>query len=246
MLYTLQKRNRWAIKEALVSPDNPEDTLPTIDRPVRLRDRVYEILRQKILDGEFPPGYKLPEKQLADQMNVSRTPVREAIQRLSLEGLVVQPSTGRAEVSEITLASIASSQDIREVLEAYACRLAAQRITKEQLKELRETHKQEIEALAGDDNAEQLSRLNRVIHETLVVASENEVLIHLVKHLTTTIPSYSLFALGEPKYLKDFVDSHGRIIAAIEKGDGDTAAREVSEHVQMAKRILSRTIEELS
>jgi DNA-binding GntR family transcriptional regulator len=228
-----------------VSPDNPEDKLPTIDRPVRLRDQVYEILRQKILDGEFPPGYKLPEKQLADQMNVSRTPVREAIQRLSLEGLVVAPSTGRAEVREITLASIASSQDIREVLETYACRLAAQEISTEQLRKLKETHKLEIKALADGDNIEQLSKLNRVIHETLVVASGNEVLIHLVNYLSTQIPSYSLFALGDPKYLKDFVDSHGRIIDAIEKSDGDTAAREISEHVQMAKRILSGTIEGL-
>ena len=58
-----------------MSPDHPEDILPTIERPVRLRDQVYEILRQKILDGEFPPGYKLPEEQLADQMNVNETPI---------------------------------------------------------------------------------------------------------------------------------------------------------------------------
>ena len=225
-----------------MSPGNTENSLPPIDRPVRLRDRVYEILREKILDGEFPPGYKLPEEQLADQMNVSRTPVREAIQRLCLEGLAIQPSTGRAEVREITPASIASSQDIREVLEVYACRLAAQKISKKQLKKLKDTHKQEIKALA-DDDIEELSRLNRVIHETLAVASENEVLIHLVNYLSTKIPSYSLFALGDPKELKGFVDSHGRIIDSIEKGDGDTAAREISDHVQMAKQILSRTIE---
>jgi DNA-binding GntR family transcriptional regulator len=221
---------------------SPDEGLPALGRPASLRDQVYEILREKILDGEFPPGYKLPEEQLADQMNISRTPVREAIQRLTFEGLVISASSGRAEVREITPANIADSQDIREILESYACRLAAQRISKEQLQKLHETHMEELEVLAEGEDIEQLSRLNRVIHETWVIASENEVLVHLVKYLSTQIPSYNLFALEDPKYLKEFVDSHGKIIDAIEKGNGDAAAKEVSKHVQMAKRILSRTI----
>lgn len=217
--------------------DEQQVNLPSIEKPPTLRARVYEILRQRILDGELEPGYRLREAQLAEQLNVSRTPVREAIQRLRVEGLVSSSSRGHAKVEPISSESIADAMDVRQVLEAFACRLAASRVSDRHIERLRSLHASELRALETSDLSE-LSSLNRSIHQTIQYAAGNQVLEETVNHLLSRVPSYGLFALGETENLQVFVQSHGKIIEAIAKGDEDAAASEIISHIALAKEIL--------
>ena len=96
-----------------------------------LRDVVFNTLRQAILRGELKPGERLMEIQLANKLGVSRTPIREAIRKLELEGLVLMIPRKGAEVAEITEKSLKDVLEIRRALEDLAVRLACEKITKE-------------------------------------------------------------------------------------------------------------------
>lgn len=211
--------------------------LPQIDRPKRLGDRVYEILRREILNGQFSANDTLVEEQLAKQFGVSRTPVREAIQRLKVEGLVTGTDGGGARVHAIDRDGIAQALEIRGVLESYACKRAAKNISREQLSHLRELRNQELQGIQNND-LELMRQLNLAIHQHILAASGNKVLMHLVDHLQARVPSYQLFALGNIDNLRKFSESHARIIDLLADRDADGAAEEMSRHVQMAKDVM--------
>lgn len=221
----------------------PEAKLPSIERPPTLRHRVYEILRHQILNGELEPGYRLRESKLAEQLNVSRTPVREAIQRLEVEGLVSSSARGHIEVKPITTESIADSMQVRQVLEAFACRLAAERARPHHIQRLRSLNQEELRALEND-SLEEMSRLNRDIHQTILQAAGNEVLTETVTFLHARVPSYSLFALGATENLAEFANSHGLMIDFIASGNADDAAGEMIQHITKAKEILLSNLDE--
>ena len=101
-----------------------------------LRDVVLNTLRQAILTGELKPGERLMEIHLADKMGVSRTPIREAIRRLELEGLVTMIPRRGAVVAQITEKSMADVLEVRRALDAFCAELACDRITEEELKNL--------------------------------------------------------------------------------------------------------------
>ena len=102
-----------------------------------LRDVVFNILRQAIITGEFAPGERLMEIALAERLGVSRTPVREAIRKLELEGLVVMIPRKGAEVAKITEKDLRDILDVRCALEELSASLAAEKINEEQKKELK-------------------------------------------------------------------------------------------------------------
>ena len=103
-----------------------------------LRDVVFNTLRQSILTGELKPGERLMEIHLADKLGVSRTPIREAIRKLELEGLVTMIPRRGAEVAQITEKSLRDVLEVRRALDALAVELACERITPSQLEQLRE------------------------------------------------------------------------------------------------------------
>ena len=113
-----------------------------------LRDVVFNTLRQAILRGELKPGERLMEIQLANKLGVSRTPIREAIRKLELEGLVLMIPRKGAEVAQITEKSLRDVLEVRRALEELAVQLACDRMTKEGMQELKQAAK-EFEALLG-------------------------------------------------------------------------------------------------
>lgn len=102
-----------------------------------LRDVVFNTLRQAILRGELKPGERLMEIQLANKLGVSRTPIREAIRKLELEGLVLMIPRKGAEVADITEKSLRDVLEVREALEELAVRLACDKIKEEEIEELK-------------------------------------------------------------------------------------------------------------
>ncbi|MGQ9586070.1 MAG: GntR family transcriptional regulator [Anaerolineae bacterium] len=212
--------------------------LPSLPRTALLRDQVYETLRDSILRGVLPPTYRLVEEELAGQLGVSRTPVREAIQRLQIEGLVVASSVRGFEVASVDPQDIEGTLDIRLLLESYAARRATTHMTAVQLEELQKIVRREQECL-GSGSLDEMAELNRDFHTQLVAGSGNRTLVNLVEYLLRHSASYRLFALGEPDNLRLFCESHCRLVRALEEHDADAAEAEVVYHIGLAREILT-------
>jgi DNA-binding GntR family transcriptional regulator len=214
-------------------------TLPRLNRSKLLRDQAYEALRDSILDGSVPPGYRLVEDELAERLSVSRTPVREAIQRLQVEGLVVASSSRGFEVAPIDSYDIEGALDIRLLLESYAVQEAATRVTARQLEELKDICRQEADCLKqdGPELADELQELNRRFHDQFVACADNRTLTTLVRYLQGQ-PAYRLFALGNPGNLQLFVESHCRLVRMLAEHDADAAKAEIAYHINLARQIL--------
>ena len=113
-----------------------DDMKELMDEYLPLRDVVFQTLRKAILKGELKPGERLMEVQLANRLGVSRTPIREAIRKLELEGLVTMIPRRGAEVAEITEKNMRDVLEVRRALEELAVKIACDKITEGELKEL--------------------------------------------------------------------------------------------------------------
>ena len=140
-----------------------------------LRELVCETIRQAIVDGVFSPGERLMEIQLADEMGVSRTPVREAIRKLELEGFVVMiPRRGIKDINEV--------YEIRTSLEVLAAGLAAERISDEELETMQRLLV-EIGQHIEDGNIEKIVEIDTAFHDVLYKASRNKRLAGIINNL---------------------------------------------------------------
>ena len=123
----------------------------TMDEYLPLRDVVFKTLRQAIPRGELKPGERLMEIKLANKLGVSRTPIREAIRKLELEGLVLMIPRRGAEVAEITEKSLNDVLEVRKALEELAVQLACERMDEEGLEALKKAAKEFEESLGSED-----------------------------------------------------------------------------------------------
>ncbi len=138
-----------------------------------LRDIVFNTLREAILKGDFAPGERLMEKQLAERMGVSRTPIREAIRKLELEGLVIMVPRKGAEVASITNKDIIDVLEVRATLEALAVRLACKKMSDEELNELVEVN-EEFRIAAAKKDVEMIINKDVEFHDIIFHSSDNE------------------------------------------------------------------------
>ncbi|MGH3148074.1 MAG: GntR family transcriptional regulator [Rubrobacter sp.] len=195
---------------------------------------VLERLRALIFTGEYGPEERLIEEQLAERLGVSRTPVRQALTALEAEGLVeIAPNRG-ATVRSFSVADVWDIYDLRAVLEGHAARRAAGRIRREALVRLGELAA-EMEGLAGrfEDHEEEiraLVALNQEFHGTIVEASGNERLAHLIRR-TVEIPlMFKAFFWYTPHERVISNHYHRQILHALENGDADRAEIVMREH----------------
>lgn len=236
ILYTESEKIRFPSERGAMASDELETLLPDLKRQKLLRDQVYDVLREQILTGAFPQGYKLIEDRLALHLNVSRTPVREAIQRLIVNGLVQAIPNGPAEVIGVTQANMEECFDVREVLEKFASKLAASNISEALVQRLRSLHARESQALESG-NISQLKELNTAFHNEILNAAGNDVLKQLVNNLLMRVPSYEMFVM-DLDVRREFWRGHQRIIEALEEEDEEHAEEEMSAHIRLAKETL--------
>jgi DNA-binding GntR family transcriptional regulator len=200
-------------------------------------ERVYRQLRQMILSGELPPGTRLVEIHLGEQFGVSRTPVREALKRLTAEKLVLgDPVRGLVvhapqphEVSEVYL--------VREALESLAVRLAAQRITDDELRQLRVILQSMRDAVAKE-RTDLMVSANIAFHDVIYRAAGNDTLFRLAKDLSDFVRRFSAEAFANPDRASAVVEEHERVLAALEAHDPEAAAAASSSHLQAASAYL--------
>ena len=186
-----------------------------------LRDVVFNTLRQAILRGEFKPGERLMEIQLANKLGVSRTPIREAIRKLELEGLVIMIPRKGAEVADITEKSLRDVLEVRKALEELAVQLACEKITQEELEELEK---------AGENFKKVLNR-SKDITEVAEADVRFHDLIHLLNKLREQMYRYRVEYLKNPDVHEQLIQEHEEIVYHIKRREKAEATAVTCQHI---------------
>lgn len=196
---------------------------PTTRRSEQLVDEIEE----RIVTGDYRPGMRLDEQELADAFRVSRTPVREALIQLATAGLVeIRPRRG-AIVAEVGPQRLCEMFEVMAELESMCCRLAARRITEAEQCALVAAH----EACAGAPDPDTYYRLNEVFHHRIYEASHNDFLAEQAKALHRRLRPFRRLQLRVRNRIKTSYGEHAGIVEAILVGDGELAAERVRSHV---------------
>ena len=191
-----------------------------VARPAPLRQAVYDTLAEMIAGGSLRPGQHLVESELADHLGVSRQPIREALQRLAVDGWVeLRPAYG-AYVHVPSTEEVAQLLGVRSVLEAYSAREAAQHVTSERTAHLRQLYEAGIAALAAEDDSA-LMTANADLHAYIAAISDNKVLTELVTQVERRV-RWSYIPIARPRG-KEAWREHDGLIKAIAAGDADLA-----------------------
>jgi DNA-binding GntR family transcriptional regulator len=207
--------------------------------PATLSAKVYEELRRAVAAGELAPGTPLLEANLAQRWAVSRTPIREALVRIELEGYAGHDERGRLVVRTSTRSEISDWFLIRRLLETYAVRLATERISDPELRELDGLISTDAVALR-EERADRLAALNEHIHDLIYGASRNRVLVELVRRLRGRVYGISAFAVGGMAEQRAFVEDHAALARHLRAGAAEEAARVIGSHLERARELLEQ------
>lgn len=212
-----------------------------LDNYKPLREIVFETLRSAILSGEFSPGERLMEIQLAEEMGVSRTPVREAIRKLELEGLVVMVPRKGAYVAGLSLKDVADVFEIRSSLEGLAGALAAERITDEEIEQLERILVQ-IKEAGRENDVETIIQKDVEFHDILFRASRNEKLVQILNNLREQIHCFRTASLKNEERFKEMFYEHKKIVEALADRDAERAQKLVQEHIENVENNVMQTL----
>ncbi|MDI6893647.1 MAG: GntR family transcriptional regulator [Bacillota bacterium] len=210
-----------------------------IPESVPLRDRAYQVLREAIISGQLAPGERLVEAKLAQEMGISRNPVREALRRLEHEGLARRHPRGGMAVAGVDLRDVAEVYAVRSVLEGLAARLAAGRLRAEHRERMAASIREGEEARRGGD-LDLLVRTSTVFHNTIMEVAGNTRLASLMQVLDHHISRFrrlSLQAEGSPA---EVLEEHRHILEVLERGDGAAAEALMREHLEHSGRQILR------
>ena len=211
-----------------------------INEYLPLRDVVFNTLRTAIITGEFAPGERLMEIALADRLGVSRTPVREAIRKLELEGLVVMIPRRGAEVARITEAGLKEVLEVRCALEELAVELACKRSDKQTLQQLKDAHQNFVDAVKKGDTLE-ITNQDELFHECIFEMSCNKRLVQMVNNLKEQMFRYRMEYVKDGSYHEELIREHEQLLTAIGKKDEASAKENMKHHIQnQEKMILSQ------
>ena len=209
---------------------NMNDFLP-------LRDVVFNTLRQAILRGELKPGERLMEIKLANKLGVSRTPIREAIRKLELEGLVLIIPRRGAEVAQITEKSLRDVLEVRRSLEALSVRLACERMGAKGLSELKKAE-EDFEKVLGHDDITVVAEADVAFHDVIYLATDNQRLIQLLSNFREQMYRYRSEYLKRKECHPKLLEEHREIIRAIENSEVEQATRITCQHIDnQVKRV---------
>lgn len=202
-----------------------------------LRELVYEELKHKILTGEIASQTRLMEIDLAEKMNVSRTPIREAIRELAADGLVtIEPRRG-AYVSRISIEDMLDVFEVRENLEGFAAFLAAKRASDQQKDHLRELMDQYEVAIDHDEKKASVER-DEDLHKFIVECGGNRTLQQMVNHVQELSLRFRYLYYDDFTHYKKMPAQHRRIVDAITAGNAELARQEAEDHVRGLKQYI--------
>lgn len=206
-----------------------------MDEYLPLRDVVFNTLRNAILTGELSPGERLMEIKLADKLGVSRTPIREAIRKLELEGLVVNTPRKGAEVANISAEDLRDVLEVRRSLEVLAISLACEKMTEETLELLYENidaFKHSIDAKATSD----IASVDVTFHDIIYKSTGNNRLIQILNNISEQMYRYRFEYIKNKESWNRLVEEHMNIYEAIKNRDKDLAVKSILLHIDNQER----------
>ena len=206
-----------------------------MDEYLPLRDVVFNTLRNAILTGELSPGERLMEIKLADKLGVSRTPIREAIRKLELEGLVVNTPRKGAEVANISAEDLRDVLEVRRSLEVLAISLACEKMTEDTLTLLYENidaFKHSIDAKATSD----IASVDVTFHDIIYKSTGNNRLIQILNNISEQMYRYRFEYIKNKESWNRLVEEHMNIYEAIKNRDKDLAVKSILLHIDNQER----------
>ena len=213
----------------------------TMNEYLKLRDVVFNTLRHAILKGELEPGERLMEIALAQKLGVSRTPIREAIRKLELEGLVVMVPRKGAEVADITEKDLRDVLEVRTALEELSIELAMKNITQDEFEQLKSANETFAKNSEGDDLIK-IAESDVAFHEIIYNATGNKRLIQIINNLREQMYRYRLEYIKDKSSHERLVQEHNRIIEAIQKDNVQDAKAAIKLHVENQEENILKSI----
>ena len=215
-----------------------------MDEYLPLRDVVFNTLRQAILKGELKPGERLMEIQLANKLGVSRTPVREAIRKLELEGLVLMIPRKGAEVAEITRQDMEDVLEVRTALEELAVKDACDHITDAQLSELKKASNEFKKALLEGKDLVTCADADMHFHNVILSATNNRRLIQMLNNLSEQMYRYRVEYLKDDGIYPRLIEEHQKMYDALKAKDQELAVSYVEKHLHNQAEAVKKIIRE--
>ncbi|MGE5576049.1 MAG: GntR family transcriptional regulator [Syntrophothermus sp.] len=202
-----------------------------------LHEQVFRQLREAILSGEFKEGERIIETEIAGKMGISRSPLREALRKLELEGLVTVTPRKGAIVNAFSKEDIEEIYLLRSVLEGLAARLAAERITDRDLQALMESVER-TDLLIRRDNIAGLVEENTNFHNIILRASGKKRLVQLIGNLQEYVHKFRTASLSKPGRAFKALEEHREILAALRQRDGERAERLAHSHIAASREVV--------
>jgi DNA-binding GntR family transcriptional regulator len=196
---------------------------------VRLSEKAYRLIKEKVITLELPPSAVIDEQMLMQQLQLGRTPIREALQRLDAEGLVnIVPRRGTF-VNDISITDLQKIFELRIVLEGFSARLAAGRITEETLQQM-EAVLRELEEVSDEDYRALMS-IDKRFHRLLYAAANNEFLAETLDRLYDLSLRLWHLVLMQITDVRHAIEQHRNVLRALREGDAAEAESLVREHI---------------
>jgi len=196
-----------------------------------LSQKVYRVLKTEIVKGFLEPGTKLFEDKIATQIGVSRTPVREAIQKLAAEGLIKIAPNQTIIVTEISIEDIKEVLQIRGVLEGLAARVAAKKITRHEIDEL-EAIVSQMGLYVSKEDLTSYCKVDDEFHNLILNVCGNKLIINIRDNLGNFIYRYRIRSLSIPGRLKHSLEEHRNIMESLKKHNSEDADRLSQIHME--------------
>ncbi|MDD2302110.1 MAG: GntR family transcriptional regulator [Eubacteriales bacterium] len=209
--------------------------IPPVSATLSLPQNLFNQLRDDILQGKIAPGAKLTEHRICKEYNVSRTPVREAFQKLELDGLIqIIPNRG-AFVIGLSRQDIEDMYELRKAYEAIAVRWAVERITEQEFEELEEAY-DIMEFYTQKGEAEKMLQINMHFHQLIYSATKNRMLQHVLTSYQVYTKNTKVSSEYIREYLNEVLDEHWQIFLAFKAKDKEAATRAAIRHMENGKR----------
>ncbi len=202
-----------------------------------LGSKIFILLRDKILNEDYKPGEKLNEVVLSKELNISRTPIREALKQLELEGLVNSIPNKGVYVLGFSSRDINDMLEIRYVLESLAIQFAIERVDEVQLAKLREICEL-MEFYASKGDQEKFEELNISFHESIYKGTKSQYFERLLKDINYYIHVTAKHSIRQPKRLESAAIEHRDIYEAIEQRDVVLAKEKIENHIRKTQLLV--------
>ena len=207
-----------------------------------LAAEAYAEVRAAVIEGRLESGSTVVEAEVASMLGISRTPVRQALRRLELEGYLERDERGRLFVHGLTRHEVVDLFTVRQLLEGYSARLAAHRISDDELERLETLLLADVDASRRGE-ADELARSNERLHDLVLEASRNRALVEIVRELRGRVYGLNAFAVGLAEHRRRFLRDHTVMVRLLREGDAEAVERLIHDHLAVAQDLVGEGLE---